>query len=81
MGQHEYECGKCGLRFGRHFTRRGARLSGQAHRDEAHGGHHPISESILTYSGGYIPGVADWKPFAILAAFLLAGLLHKGLTG
>lgn len=79
LHEHEYECGKCGLRFGRHWTRSAARRSGQAHRDEAHGGAHPIEESILTYSGGRMPSAADWPVFALFAALLLAGLVSKAI--
>lgn len=77
--RHQYECGKCGLRSTRHLTRNAAEQSGQTHRDEAHGGMHPVEESILTHGGGYVPTLADWKPFAILAALLLVGLVNKFL--
>lgn len=79
MGRHEYECGKCGLRYGRHYTRRGAIRSGQIHRDQEHGGHHPINEAILEHPGGQMPTKADWPVFALVAALLLAGLLSKAV--
>ncbi|MXM66780.1 hypothetical protein GR925_25945 [Streptomyces sp. HUCO-GS316] len=80
MGMHQYECGKCGLRSGKHFTRSAAERSGQTHRDEVHGGMHPVNESILTFSG-QMPTAADWRMFVLLGALLLAGVIHQAVTG
>lgn len=79
MGLHEYECGKCGLRFGRHWTRSAAKRSGQTHRDEVHGGAHPIEESILTHSGGRMPSAADWPAFVLFGVLILAALVNRGV--
>ncbi|WP_237309929.1 hypothetical protein [Streptomyces sp. AMCC400023] len=77
---HQYECGKCGLRSGRYFLRSGAERSGQEHRDQEHGGMHPVSEAILTHSG-QMPTAGDWKMFVLLGALILAGVVYQAVTG
>lgn len=77
---HQYECGKCGLRSGRHILRSAAERSGQEHRDQEHGGMHPIGETILTHSG-QMPTAGDWKMFVLLGGLILAGLIYQAVTG
>ena len=79
MRGHVYECGKCGLQSPRHHTKAAARRSGQIHRDEVHGGMHPVDEAILSNTGE-MPTMADWRLFALLAVLILAGLVNKALS-
>lgn len=79
MRGHVYECGKCGLRTDRHMTRAAAERSGQIHRDEIHGGMHPMDEAILSHTG-QMPTVADWRLFVLVAGLIIAGLVNKAVT-